>query len=170
MRTIVIKQSTDLQALGMRLIGKKTGGSVTLERLKSLNPHVDFNHLERGTVLLLPDTHDLKTSNDKDIRSPARDAIDDFSKDAEAGFKVATERIMNAADALNADLSALSATVKTTAVKRLIDSDPMLKKQLEESREAGNNEQKGVQEAVRQVQALQKMVDEELAALGQMLR
>lgn len=170
MRIIVIKESTDLQALGTQLIGNKTGGSVTLERVKSLNPHVDFNRLERGTVLLLPDAHELKAGNDKDIRSPARDAIDDFSQDAEAGFKVAAERVHNAAEVLNADLSALSAAVKTAAVKGLIDSDPLLKKQLEEAREAGNNEQKGVQEALRQVQALQKMVGEELAALGQMLR
>lgn len=170
MRIIVIKESTDLQALGTQLIGKKTDGSITLERLKSLNPHVDFNHLERGTVLLLPDAHEPKTSNDKDTRSPARDAIDDFSKDAEAGFRVAAERVRNAAEALNADLGALSAAVKSAAVKRLIDSDPLLKQQLEDAREAGNNEQKGVQEAVRQVQALQKMVGEELAALGRMLR
>lgn len=170
MRLIVIKQSTDLQALGAQLIGKKTGDAATLDRLKSLNPHVDFNRIGPGTVLLLPDSPDLKAGANEATISPVGEAIDGIARDVDDGFKASAERMRNAVEALNIDLRAVSEVTKSAAVKRLIDGDPSLKKQLDGAVEAANNQQKTVREAATQMEALQKMVDEEFAALGKMLR
>ncbi len=168
MRVILIKQASDLQALTTRLVGKKPGSSATLDRVKALNPHVDFNRIEAGTVLLLPDASDIK-ADDKDSRSLAGDAFDDIVRHAEEGLKATAGRVRKAADELAADRAAIAAVIKTAAVKRLIESDPLLKKQLEDAGEASTAAQKNVQEAAKQVQAMQKMVDEELAALRQLL-
>jgi len=170
MRVIVIKESTDLQSLGTRLVGKKTGGTAALEQVQALNPHVDFTKIAAGTVLLLPDSPELKTDADKDTRSPAGDAFDGFAKDADAGVKLAAQRLRVAADALNADRAGISAAVKTAAVKRLIEADPLLKKQLDDAGTAWTAGQKASQDAAKQLEVLQKMLGNELAVLAASLR
>src|SRR5690349_16934472 len=128
MRLIVIKQASDLQALSNKLLIKKPGGTATLDRLKALNPHVDFNRIEAGTVLLLPDTPDVK-ADDKDTRSVAGDAFEDFVKETAEGFKSVAERVSRASESLATDRAAANAVLKIAAVRRQIESDPLLKKQ-----------------------------------------
>ncbi|WP_321796802.1 hypothetical protein [Caballeronia sp. J97] len=167
MRVIVIKQASDLKTLATRLIGKKADGSA-LERMKALNPHADFERLEPGTVLLLPDLPGLK-AGDKDTRSITGDALDSFAKDTASGLAAAAKRVAAAADALAADRAGVSGVSKVAAVKRLIDGDPVLKKQLEDAGAAFNREQKELKEAAAQIETMQKLVGEEWSALRQLL-
>lgn len=171
MRVILIKQASDLQALTTRLIGKKSAAasSAALDHLKALNPHVDFNRIEAGTVLLLPDTPDIK-ADDRDSHSIADDTFEDLSRHMKEGFGAAAARVAKATDDLAADRSAVASAVKTAPVKRLIESDALLKKQLDEANEVSNAELKKLKDAAKQVETMWKAAGEELAALGQLLR
>ncbi|MFM0053337.1 hypothetical protein [Caballeronia grimmiae] len=167
MRVIVIKQASDLKTLATRLIGKKSDDSA-LGRVKALNPHVNFDRIEPGTVLLLPDEPGLK-AGDKDTRSVTGDALDSFAKDTASGLEAAAKRAAAAADALAADRAAVSGVSKVAAVKRLIEGDPVLKKQLEDAGAASNYEQKEMKGAIARIETMQNLVSEELAALRQLL-
>lgn len=177
MRLIVIDQASDLQtALNARLLKKPAGGKgkaganevsqATLDQVKRLNPHVDFQRIEAGTVLLLPDSPEL---NAKDSQSPGGDAFEDFVAHTSEGFKAVTQRMGLNAEALAADRTAVNATLKIAAVKRQIESDPLLQKQLDEANSEFTDAQKKAQEAAGQVEAMQKDVNAELEALRKML-
>ena len=169
MRIIVIKQASDLQALSGKILGKKAAGSATLERVKALNPHVNFERIEAGTVLFLPDAPDLK-SGDKDSKELGGDAFDDFVRDIADGFDSAAARTKSAAAGLSAERGAVTDVLKLATVKRLLESDAALKKQLDEAADEFATEQKELQTAAKQLEALQKIASDELAALAPLLR
>jgi hypothetical protein len=171
MRVILLKQASDFQDLTSRLLGRRPAGSsaVTLDHLKTLNPHVDFNRIEPGTVLLLPDTPDIR-ADDKDSLSPADDAFDDVVRHVDNGFQDAAAQIAKAVDELSADRVAIGLAAKTAEFKRLLESDPLLKKQLDAAAEASNAELKKVKEAAKQLEVLRKAAGEGLAALRQLLQ
>ena len=175
MRLIVIKQASDLQALSARLLKKPAAGKgatheisqATLDQVKLLNPHVDFQRIDAGTVLLLPDTPELK---DTDSQSLAGNAFEDFVTQSNEGFKAVADRISNSADALAADQAAVKAVLKTKAVQGQIQNDSLLKKQLDEANSEFTDAQKKAQVAARQVETMQKDMSAELAALREMLK
>ncbi len=175
MRLIVIKQASDLQALSARLLKKPAGvqagthefSQTTLEQVKRFNPHVDFQRIDAGTVLLLPDTPELK---DADSQSPAGNAFEDFVAQTSEGFKTVAQRMRTSAEALAAERAAVNAVLKTAAVKRQIESDPLLKKQLDEANGEFTDAQKKAQEAARQVETMQNDIKAELEALRGMLK
>lgn len=175
MRLIVIKQASDLQSLSARLLKRPSGGrggsheigQATLEQVQQLNPHVDFQRIEAGTVLLLPDTPELK---DTDSQSLAGDTFEDFITDTSEGFKAVTQRMRNNAETLDADRAAVNAAVKSAVVKRLIQSDPLLKKQIDEASSRFSDEQNKMQEAALLLAAMQKEMNAEFAVLSGMLK
>ena len=177
MRLIVIDQASDLQtALNARLLKKPAGrkgkaganevSQATLDQVKRLNPHVDFQRLEAGAVLLLPDSPEL---NAKDGQSPGGDAFEDFAAHTSEGFKGVVQRMGLNAEALAVDRTAVNAVIKTAAVKRQIEGDPLLQKQLDEANSEFTDAHKKAQEAAGQVEAMQKDVNAELEALRKML-
>lgn len=175
MRIFVITQTSDLQGLSARLLNKPALGKrekheisqATLDQVKLLNPHVDFQHIDVGTVLLLPDTPDLK---DTDSQSPVDKAFEDFVAHTSEGFKAVAQRMSTSADALTSDQAAVNSVLKIAAVQRQIESDPLLKKQLEEARGEFNDEQKKMKAAALQLEAMQKDISAELAVLRGMLQ
>ena len=61
MRIFITKTDTDLAALSATLLRKPADAGTALDRVRALNPHVeDFQRLAAGTVLILPDTPDIK--------------------------------------------------------------------------------------------------------------
>ena len=172
MRLIVIEQESDLKALSARLLkkpaGRKAGAheisQATLDQVKMLNPHVDFQRLEAGTVLLLPDSPEL---NDKESQPLAGDSFEDFVAHTSEGFKAVAQRMTISAKALDADRAAVNATLKI--VKRQIDSDPLLQNQVEEANREFTDAQMQAKDAASQVETMQKEMDAELKALRKML-
>lgn len=175
MRLIVIQQISDLQVLSARLLGNAAGGhagtqevsQATLEQIKMLNPHADFQRLEVGTVLLLPDTPELKDAADS--QSLAGNSIEDFAKRTREGLEAVAQRMRSGAEALAADRADVTAVLKTTAVKRLIESDPLLKKQLDEAGGEFSDAQKQAKEASRQLEIFQTGLDVEFQILRKMV-
>ena len=175
MRLIVIKQASDLQTLSAGLLKKPAAshGSVhevsraTLEQVKILNPHLDLQNLEAGTVLLLPDSPEL---SDADSQPLAGTSFNDFVAHVNEGFKAVTQGMRISAEELAAERSAVNAVLKTAAVKRQIESDPLLLKQLDEANSEFTDAQKQAQDAASQVEAMQKDMSTELEALRGMLK
>jgi hypothetical protein len=174
MRLIVIKQASDLQTLSRSLFndsGNSTGNAAahnaTLDRIKSLNPQVDFQRMEAGTALLLPDAPDLK---DTESQSIAGDSFADFTSHLTEGLRIAAQRAGSGAKVLDVEREAVTAVLTTDAVKRQIESDRLLEKQLGDVSEAFTNERKEMQKALKQVKAIQEVAEAELTALAKLLR
>lgn len=174
MRIIVIKEAADLQTLSSTLFNidsSATGNAVahkaTLERIKSLNPQVDFQSMAAGTVLLLPDAPELKDSESQSI---AGDAFADFTNHLTEGFKTVVKRVRSGAKVLAADREAVTAVLTTEAVKNLIKSDSLLEKQLDGASKEFSIEQEKALEAAKQVDLMQEAVALELTALAGLLR
>ena len=170
MRLFVIQQTSDMNALSAVLLKQPAGGQAlsqaTLEQIKKLNPHADMQKLQAGTVLLLPDTPELK---DADSQSMAGKFFDDFSATTRQSLDAVAQRMRVGAEAQAADRAGVTAVIKTAAVKRLIDSDPQLKKQLDEAANEFADVQKQAQEAARQLETLQSGLDNEMQVLRKML-
>jgi len=170
MRLIVIAQASDLQALSARLLGNPAAGQAlgpaTLAELGRLNPHADLQRLEAGAVLLLPDTPELK---DADSTPLGGDCFEDFAARTRDGLQAVAERLRSSAEALAAERAGVTAALKTAAVRRLMESDPLLKSQLDEAGSEFADAQKQAQQAAGQLETLQQGVNAELQALRQML-
>jgi len=174
MRLIVIQQASDLQALSARLFKNSTGdqagsqelSQATLEQIRRLNPHADFQRLPAGTVLLLPGTPELK---DADSQPLAGTCFEDFAARTREGLEAVAQRMRSGAEALAADRAGVTAVLKSAAVKRLVESDPLLKKQLDDASSEFADAQKQAQEAARQLKTLQEGLDAELQGLRKML-
>lgn len=168
MRVIVIRQPLDPQGLARDLFGLAADASAMFERVKALNPHVDFDRIPAGTVLLVPDAPESRAGGEA-VRSPGSDGFEAVAQDALAGLKAASERAASAGEASAADRAAFTAVLKTAAVKRLIESDPLLKAQVEQATRTFDADRGAVQEAARQIELVAKTASEELAALKKLL-
>lgn len=73
MRVTVIDKK-NLQVFS-KLLGDKIGSGSALERLKNLNPHVDFKKIEPGTVLLIPDAPGFRDAESFSVTGGAFDAL-----------------------------------------------------------------------------------------------
>jgi hypothetical protein len=158
MRMFVVKQGQDLQTLSSRL-----GGAVAINRLKLLNPHLDLERLEPGTVLLVPEGID-------GADSVAGAVFDGLAADVKEGLKAAMARMQKTrakSEQLQKDVSAI---LKSAAFKRALDGDAVLKKQAEAAGTRFQADQATGKRTEESLSALQKLVNEELEVLGKLLR
>ena len=167
MRMIIIKQATDLQALSTRLLTAGAGKEGALLSLQRLNPHVDFNRLDAGTVLLVPDQPGVKTGESTSIGG---DAFDAFQEQVRASVDEAVARVRNGYAGLTAQHTEVAAVLKGAALKRALEADPDIKGELERAAQVFKRDQQQAKEAMAQLQALQAQASEELARLAKRLQ
>lgn len=136
------------------------------ERLQRLNPHVDLAKLKAGTVLLLPDIPDLDSQGD----SLAGEAFDGLAADAANGLKAAGARMRDGFERRAAEHKELAAVFKSAGVKRLMESDEVLRKQVAEAEERFKAEQKEAAESLAVADEAGKALASELAALGRLFK
>jgi hypothetical protein len=168
MRLIVIEQPTNLPTLAETLLRKGTPPDTvasTLDRVKALNPHVDPTHIGAGTVLVLPDAPAIAGNVG---HSPGRDAFKDFSTDVAAGFTAAARVVSASVDAVAANRAAVAAALKPAGVRRLIESDPALKQQVDSVAAQFDVEKRQAADAVKQFESLRKQATGELAVLAKL--
>ncbi|AGK50197.1 hypothetical protein BTI_3903 [Burkholderia thailandensis MSMB121] len=182
MRVIVIQQDTDLKAVAAQLGGAQTASASALERLKALNPHVDVGSIRPGTALLVPDAPGLAgaagaagavggaAGPSADAQPISGNTFETFAAGIDAGFRAVAQRVRGASDTLAADQAASADALGTNVAKRMLDGDPLLKKQVDETNAAAAARQKALQEALAQVEAMQKLASDEIAALGKIVR
>jgi hypothetical protein len=169
MQTFVIREASDLAGLTAKLVDKRSANaSATLDRVKAMNPHVDFSKLKAGTVLILPDDPGLKRS-DKDIQPFGAWALQEFAQAADQAFVSAAERIKANAETASGDRNALATSLRTNAVKRQAEGDPALAAQLQEVASASADEQKALSQATSDLETLRKSFAQEMAAMTKLL-
>jgi len=167
MRIFITKTDTDLAALSTTLLRKPAEGGVTLDRVRALNPQVeDFQKLAAGTVLILPDTPGIKAGAGT---APGADNLSDLASDLGSGLKAVNTRFASRIDDIKAERAAVTTVLKTAAVKRLVDSDPALSKQLAAADAEFKREQKRVAESETQLAEVQKTALTEFARLQKLL-
>jgi hypothetical protein len=168
MRVFVIKEETDLAGLRAKLLRARideSSASAATDRLKALNPHVDFTRLAPGTVLLVPDAAELKQGASTSLGGVTFEA---FVKDADTGFSNSSARIKQGFERLSAERTAVAAVLKTAAVKRLIESDPVLRKQIEAVDAQFKDGEKKMLAAQKLMETTQKQALEELTGLARL--
>ena len=170
MRLLVVKQASNLQSLSSQLLdgGSKPAANsaartAALESVKLLNPHVDFRHIEAGTVLALPDSPEFK---DSQVRSIDGDAFASFANDATDGLNAIAQRVGGRIDALTSDHDEFTAVLKTGPVQNAV----LLRTQLSNADHAFDSEQKKAQSAAMQLKAMKQAIEKELRALGSLVR
>jgi hypothetical protein len=169
MRFLVIKDTVSAQALSARLFkgGASANAAALLARVKALNPHLDLQHIEAGTVLVLPD---LPDADPKASESVGGDAFDALEKDIEDGLKQMTQRIRKGHERLKVERKAVEDALGEAPVKRALLTDPLLKQQLDEAHSQFDADQKRAKAAATALDALHKGAREELSALAQLFR
>ena len=170
MRTIVIKQNTDLRALSTMLMQPSAAGpqaELALNQVQALNPHVDIKALRPGAVLLIPD---LPTINPAGTQPVASAAVEDLRQIIHDSLEGALERFKAGNAAAAADRTAIANVIKVAAFRRLTDSDPGLKQQVADATQTFKDEQKqddADEKAVTDaVKAAERKLDELLKFLG----
>jgi hypothetical protein len=166
MRMLVIKHATDRQELISQLLRRSSKDQpVMLERLKALNPHVDLERLEAGTVLLVPDTPDLKANAGKPLSG---DSFAELVDDVNTRLEATAARVRSGVEMLNADRTTVAAVIKTAAFKRLLESDRALAEQLKSADAQIKADLKQAEEAVRRIEGAQQSAAEEFASLSKL--
>lgn len=168
MRMFVIKEETDLAGLSAKLLRARlpeTSADAAIDRLKALNPHVDFTRLAAGTVLLVPDTPELKKGASTSLGGETFEA---FVKEVDTGLRSSSARVKQGFERLSVDRTSVSDVLKTAAVKRLVESDPALKKQLESADAQFKEDERKERAAQELLKTTQKQAIEELTGLARL--
>lgn len=125
MRMIVIDKTTDLQGLTARLLG--TGDSA-VQNLQRLNPHLDLKRLAPGAVVLVPDQPGAGEGESASVNGESFAA---FMQAATTALDLAAARVRSGFEARLAEQKDVQAVLKAPALKRALDGDPDLKKQID---------------------------------------
>lgn len=127
---IRIFQIKNADSLGRLVQGGAAADAPSLQRLQALNPHVDLANLKAGTVLLVPEGAEFNATEGDSV---AGEAFDGFAADATAGLKFSTESVRAGIAERDAARKQVQAVFKSAAVKRVLDADPVLRKQADDA-------------------------------------
>jgi hypothetical protein len=166
MRMIVIKQSTDLQALATRLLGGAAGHEAGLQQLQRLNPHVDFKRIEPGSVLLVPDRPGFQRGESSSVSGQAVDAL---RTQLEGALQAVSARVREGHESIAGDRQDVAAVLKSAAVRRLIEADPDLAPQVEAATKVFKEDQLRAKESEKLLKQLHDGGIAELDALAKLL-
>lgn len=169
MRTLVITKAADRQTVLNRVVAGKANAAQTkaaLQELQQLNPHLDINNLKPGAVILIPDAPNFNATEGDPVGSGT---FEDFQQLVRSGLSDAAERLRSGDAARAADRSEVTATLKSPAIKRLLDSDQDLRQQIAEATKSFKEEQAQEDQDEKAVAASAKAVLAELAELGKVL-
>ena len=166
MRMIVIKQSTDLQALGMRLFGVTERNDNGLQHLQRLNPHIDFKKIEAGMVLLVPDQPGLKKGETTSVSGMV---FDEFRAQVSDSIDASATRVRDGFVRLADERQEINGVLKSAAIKRLLEADPDLKPQLEAALQIFKQDQQDAKDIEKTLKTLQQDALAQLIEVGKLL-
>ncbi len=172
MRVIFIKQSTDWSALSAQLFATQTDSAQALASLQRTNPHLDFQKLGLGSVVLVPELAGLKDA-DGSAGKESKDGSISGNAFAALQNQLLDEVASTTADARAAWASRLESQREVmVALKKLsevIGSDRDLKAQAEQAQKAAKNDATNAKAAEVTLKALEEDVKAELTSLGKSL-
>jgi hypothetical protein len=160
-------RATDPQTLWRELSSRPGGPSATPDLVKAFNPHLNFDQpLAAGSVLLIPDAADLKAGAGTAVGG---DVLNEVFADVNAGLTATRKRVRDGFAQLEADHAAVASALKSAPSKRLVDSDPLLKKQLQSVDAQFKADQKRATETESQLAEAQKLAIQEFGRLRKLL-
>jgi hypothetical protein len=169
MRMLTIRHNTDLQGLSTLLLDARLSSArsdAALGALQAANPHADLKNLRAGTVLFVPEQPGFKVSASV---SPSSDAFGDFQQMVRTALGQAADNMKTANAARANDLAAVTAAIKSAAVKRLIDSDRELAKQVADDTKALEQDQEQAKQGEQTLAQASRAALATLAELGKRL-
>ena len=166
MRMIVLDEKTDLDGLRARLLGGKAVSDDAIEKLKRLNPHVSFDRIPAGTVLLVPELPGLRKGETAPVTG---DAFDSFRESLLAAVDATRARVRGSYEGVLGQQKEVTAVFKSAAFKRALESDPELREQVEAAAEVFKRDKEQAEEADGVLKEMRQEARDELAALGKLL-
>lgn len=166
-RIFITDRPTSVADLLASLVRDKSSASAALERIKALNPQIaDAQRLAAGTVLILPESAELKPGAGEPAGGDSLAALGALLHD---GLRDVESRMTRGSEALAADHAGVRDALKAAAAKRLVESDPPLKKQLEKAEARFKADQARATEAQKQLEAGKKSALAEFEKVQKML-
>ena len=134
MRTFVVAEATDLDALGRSLLVSRLGkarSAAVLEQLRAANPHLgEDGRLDAGTLVFVPDVPGVAAgvgiTPDAAPAGALRELVTDALKRAAADLEAATEARIEPREALRSRLA-------SAEIRRLAAADDRLARRIEEA-------------------------------------
>ena len=170
MRTLVIKRDADLEALRSELLVSGLSDSrsgAALESIRTLNPHLDFERLKPGMVLLVPDAPDFRKSDTKPVGD---EPLEDFEHLVRDGLEAARAKLRAGGEKRALRRGEMSEALKSPALKRAIKADPDLAKRIELVSKRTKDEEKDDAHAQKMLDDAADEIRSELTALAKLLR
>ncbi|MEP7102058.1 MAG: hypothetical protein ABI781_16235 [Burkholderiales bacterium] len=166
MRMIVIDKGTDLSELTTRLLGSAGASDSAVQNLQRLNPHLDLNRLTPGAVVLVPDQPGLREGESASVGG---ESFASFAQAAGAALELAAKRVRSGHDARLAEQKDVQAPLKSPVLKRVLESDPDLKKQLDTLAQGFKDDQQAAKDSDTAMKTLLGASAAEFATLAKLL-
>jgi hypothetical protein len=166
MRAIFINESTNWSTLGNTLLPASGDHAQLLVKLQQLNPHVDFQHIASGAVILVPDDPALHPAASTSVSG---DSFTALAAQFNLAVSATVADVRAGYDDLLAQQKDTLGLLTTAAVRRVIDGDPDLVKLAEAAVNAAQGDAAQAKNADAAMATLQGLANDELAALAGML-
>ncbi len=155
------------QRLWRELLSQPGAASATPDLVRAINRHVNLTgDVPANTVLLIPNAADLKAGAGTPVGAQE---LDELAGDIATGLKAIATRVAAGVKQAEADHAAVTSALKVATTKRLVESDPQVKKQLESADAAFKADQKHARDQHAQLAEIQKLALSEFARLRGML-
>jgi hypothetical protein len=157
----ITKEETDFATLAAKVARSPRAAVAVRARLEALNPQFS-KRVPKGGVLVLPGGPDIKAGAGSTVRGTN---LDELAERFKAGTREAAKRAGTRLEQLTAERTAVRDALKTAAAKRLVESDPLLQKQLAAAEAHFKAEQKRTAEATEQLKKSAELAEAEMAKL-----
>ena len=166
MRTVIVDEASDLEALKTRLVGSRTLSAANVEKIRSFNPHVDLDRIPAGTVLLIPELPGLRARASSPLPG---DAVTTLGETLLAAVDAARERVSRGFAGLQTEANEVSAAMRSPAFRRALEGDPELRAQVEAAAEVTRRDRERASAADEILGALRDEARDELEAIAKLL-
>lgn len=166
MRMIVIKQGTELKALGAQLFDSGALREGALAGLQRLNPQADFARLEPSTVLLVPEQADLREGETSSIGG---DAFAAFAEQVRASVDAIVGRVQSGHQGRLDRQTETAAELQSPTLQNLLARIPDLSNEVGAALQVFDEDRKQAEVANTLLQTLEQELAAELDALRKLL-
>lgn len=164
MRIFVIKQDTDLKGIGEAVLKKADSPArASLDRIRTLNPHLDESRIAAGTVVLLPDTPEFASDRTDAV---AASGFEGFQRDMAVSLRAAGVQLREGLTRRDEQDKEVAKAIKSAAVTRLAADDAELRQHLEAVGKQADARARQSKQATSEFAALEKALVAEMKKLG----
>ncbi|WP_017460723.1 LysM peptidoglycan-binding domain-containing protein [Dyella ginsengisoli] len=168
MRLLIIQKHTSLAAVGKDLLKSRTRSTaLPLERLQAANPHLDPKNIRAGSVLLIPDAPEFKTS----ASDPAGgDSLAELAQHLGTAVGAGGQTVLDALANRGEQAKAVTKALGSATVKKLAADDSVLRGRVDAASARIAANAKAAAQIRTQVETLQAGVAADLKTLQALLR